>query len=118
MSTVQMNVRIDNALKESGDRVLALMGYSPTRAVRALWQFLASNAGDEKVLRDMLARLEGAGGERVRGERLELAARGAGLADRLLEQHGLELRAEYVPLTKSEARDDALRERFERKGLL
>ncbi|MBR2834829.1 MAG: hypothetical protein IKE43_03830 [Coriobacteriales bacterium] len=40
---MQMNVRIDSSLKYRGDAVLAKAGYSPSAAVRAVWQFAADN---------------------------------------------------------------------------
>lgn len=33
----QMNIRMDSALKAQGDAVLAKAGFSPSQAVRALW---------------------------------------------------------------------------------
>lgn len=118
MATVQMNVRIDDALKADGDRVLGMMGYNPTYAVRVLWQFLAQNAGNANALNTMMELLQGADRPSLREEKIRLAEDGAGLAQRLLEARGLELRDDYVSLTKDEVRDEALRERFEQKGLL
>ena len=36
-STAQLNARMDATLKKSGDEALASIGFSPSRAVRALW---------------------------------------------------------------------------------
>ena len=38
---VQMNTRIPADLKEQGDRALERAGYTPSQAVRALWEFAA-----------------------------------------------------------------------------
>lgn len=38
-----LNVRMDSALKERGDKVLAENGISVSRAVRALWEELAKS---------------------------------------------------------------------------
>lgn len=40
MSAVQMNVRMDSALKASGNAALAELGFTPSQAVRALWEFI------------------------------------------------------------------------------
>ncbi len=42
-STAQLNVRLDQSLKQSGDAVLARHGISPSEAVRGLWHFMAAN---------------------------------------------------------------------------
>ena len=55
MPPVQMNVRIDEKQKTAGDAVFALVGYTPTDVVRAVWGFAARNAGKPSAVRDMLA---------------------------------------------------------------
>lgn len=39
MSAAQMNIRMDSALKASGNAVIAELGYTPSQVVRALWEF-------------------------------------------------------------------------------
>lgn len=39
-ATVQMNTRLGRTAKAEGDSVLAQLGYSPSQAVRALWDYL------------------------------------------------------------------------------
>lgn len=55
MEAAQMNVRLDRALKQSGDAVIATRGYTPSRVVRALWEYLSVHdelpAALERVLR-------------------------------------------------------------------
>ena len=51
----QMNTRIDAALKEAGDAVLARLGYSPSAAVRGLWQFVVDHQGDAASVREVIA---------------------------------------------------------------
>lgn len=53
MEVAQMNVRLDRALKRSGDAVLAERGRTPSQAVRALWEYLTVHA----ELPDALERL-------------------------------------------------------------
>ena len=38
MAATQMNIRMDAALKESGNAALARLGYTPSHAQRAHWQ--------------------------------------------------------------------------------
>lgn len=50
----QMNTRIDASLKEAGDAVLARLGYSPSAAVRGLWQFVADHQDDAASVRKVI----------------------------------------------------------------
>lgn len=45
MAAVQMNVRIDEELKERGDAVFARAGFTPSQVVRAAWEY-ADEVGD------------------------------------------------------------------------
>lgn len=56
--TVQMNVRIDTALKEQGDEALARIGYTPSQMVRTLWGYAARHATDPSALAKMVEELE------------------------------------------------------------
>lgn len=51
----QMNTRIDTALKEAGDAVLARLGYSPSAAVRGFWQFVVDHQDDAASVRKVIA---------------------------------------------------------------
>lgn len=51
----QMNTRIDAALKEAGDAVLARLGYSPSAAVRGLWQFVVDHQDDAASVREVIS---------------------------------------------------------------
>lgn len=64
MAAVQMNVRLDSALKEAGDAVIARSGYTPSQIVRALWEQLALQDGVPSTLRHHLD-------QRELGDRLE-----------------------------------------------
>ena len=50
----QMNTRIDATLKEAGDAVLARLGYSPSAAVRGLWQFVVDHQDDAASVREVI----------------------------------------------------------------
>ncbi|WP_273446349.1 hypothetical protein [Thermophilibacter provencensis] len=50
----QMNTRIDASLKEAGDAVLARLGYSPSAAVRGLWQFVVDHQDDAASVRKVI----------------------------------------------------------------
>lgn len=51
---VQMNTRIERSLKERGDAALAHAGYSPSSAVRKLWEKAAGYAQDARAIRELL----------------------------------------------------------------
>jgi len=50
----QMNTRIDATLKEAGDAVLTRLGYSPSAAVRGLWQFVVDHQDDAASVRKVI----------------------------------------------------------------
>lgn len=50
----QMNTRIDATLKEAGDAVLTRLGYSPSAAVRGLWQFVVDHQDDAASVREVI----------------------------------------------------------------
>ena len=56
----QMNVRMDAALKASGDAALAQAGYTPSAAVRALWAFAATHATAPQEITSLLDSVESA----------------------------------------------------------
>ena len=51
---VQMNTRIEAGLKESGDDALLRLGYTPSAAVRGLWQFVAAHQDDPAAIRSVI----------------------------------------------------------------
>lgn len=58
MAAVQMNTRIDSALKAAGDEAFAELGYSPSEAVRLIWGFAARNRHDKRKMADMIRLLK------------------------------------------------------------
>jgi RHH-type rel operon transcriptional repressor/antitoxin RelB len=57
-----MNIRIEETLKNDGDLAFGAIGYTPTRAVRALWQFAEQNRHNPAAIREIIDRLEGTSG--------------------------------------------------------
>lgn len=57
MSMSQMNVRIDEDLRVQGNLALQAAGYTPSQAVRKLWEFAARNRFEPEVIRGGLGRL-------------------------------------------------------------
>ena len=53
-SMVQMNTRLPADLKEQGDRALRRAGYTPSQAVRALWEMAARHEYEPRVVRNAL----------------------------------------------------------------
>lgn len=58
MATAQINARIDADVKARGDQALSSIGYSPTRIIRAVWEFAGRNANNRKTLREWVESLE------------------------------------------------------------
>ena len=54
IDAVQMNTRIDRTLKREGDAALAAAGFTPSQAVRALWEIAVRMRREPESLRDYL----------------------------------------------------------------
>jgi RHH-type rel operon transcriptional repressor/antitoxin RelB len=93
MPPVQMNVRIDEQQKTAGDAVFALVGYTPTEVVRAVWGFAARNAGEPSAVKDLLHSMRAPVGdeqlEEQRRRRL-LLDEGANIYQRFLDEVGID----------------------------
>lgn len=65
-ATAQINVRIDPTLKAKGDEAFANAGYTPSQAIRKLWELGASIGLDASAIRCLLE-----GEDKISQERLE-----------------------------------------------
>lgn len=59
MPTTQMNVRIDQALKNAGDAAFKAAGYTPTQIVRDVWRFAEARRHDVEGIRALVDALRG-----------------------------------------------------------
>ncbi len=50
----QLNARIESDLKRSGDEALRNAGYTPSQAIRGLWDFAARHRHDPTAIRSVL----------------------------------------------------------------
>ena len=75
MGSVQMNVRIDSALKTSGDSVFQEVGITPSEAVRRLWSFASRNHANRQAVVSLMESLRDP--DAVQEENDELAYRQA-----------------------------------------
>lgn len=114
MEAIQVNVRMDRALKRAGDVVLSERGCTPTRAVRALWEYLAVHASLPSALEHVLGQedLDAAAGG-IREERP--CDEGARIVSGFYECLGIEEPSE--PLDYEALRDQAAMERLGERGL-
>ncbi|MBQ9058687.1 MAG: type II toxin-antitoxin system RelB/DinJ family antitoxin [Atopobiaceae bacterium] len=103
MATVQMNTRIDAALKAHGDTTLTRFGKTPSDAVRALWSYLA----EEQTIPDFMLDSEAASDE---GPLAQAVAEGAGMAMRLSRECGLKMPLES--LSSEDFRDMAFANKY------
>lgn len=49
-ATQQMNIRIPSELKREGDEALKRLGFTPSQAIRGLYEFIAKTPRDEKEI--------------------------------------------------------------------
>ncbi len=54
----QMNVRIGASLKQNGDEALSSIGFTPTQAVRVLWQYAAQRGESLEEVKRFLMKAE------------------------------------------------------------
>ena len=108
MQTAQLNVRLDPALKASGDAAAGRCGWTPTQLVRSLWEYLAIHGEPPKGL---VPRLE----QDAFDERLERGTPAAaqpegrelvdGFFDRFGYPHPLVQELDYAALRTAGARE-------------
>ena len=109
---VQMNTRIDADLKQRGDEALKRAGFTPSQAIRALWEYAADHALEPKAIRsalegdeDVLAR------KKQEAEGHKAYEEGLALAKRFAEKTGVPLNFDYE-MDEQEMLEQALYERF------
>lgn len=116
VATAQINVRIDSATKEAGDRELARHNISPSRIVRGVWERMAQ--GGEDAARVIEATLhEDRSPERQAEIDRKLAAleRGNQLFYRFADKLGLDP-ATHVPLSDDELEEARYQHILEKHG--
>lgn len=114
MEMTQMNTRIDLALKRSGDAVIASLGQTPSRVVRALWEYLSVHSAFPHELEQMIRRDEAAL-ESGRDQE-DPRDRGVQIVSSFYDRFGL--KGPEAPLDYQELRDVAAEERLREWGLL
>lgn len=115
-ATVQLNARMSKSLKKSGDEALALIGLSPTQAVRALWE-KASRRGED--LEEVAALLCEGGKQQAAesGPVDEDLQRMWAYMDDVYRKLGISSVPEYDRPSDKELLEQALYERMVEKGL-
>ena len=119
-AVVQMNVRLDAELKAKGDGVLERVGLTPTKAVRALWERLASCSDRPEKVTELLMPQERPSDESEDAERsrkLRIAREGAQIVARSLAERGIELSSVTDDTPYEELRERVLVERLQERGL-
>ena len=118
--TVQMNTRMSRALKERGDAALERAGYSPSQAVRKLWEFAARNAHNPRALQTLFddeAEAEQREAEEERARRREAMQKSMNIMADAYERLGITPSDWTKNASYEEMRDYALLERLRERGL-
>lgn len=113
MSAVQMNIRMDSALKTSGNAVIAELGYTPSQVVRALWEFATVQGTLPPALTRLLRDDRGVNATDGTPDR---ASEGTALVSSFYRQVGIEEPADS-PIDYDELRELAAAEQLEKWGL-
>ncbi len=112
MSATQMNIRLDAALKENGDMVFSQAGYTPTQAVRLLWEFAQRNVGKPEQMRELLNLLQGGEGGKTQSDARKLARRTCRQRAKLYEEFGVPAPMRFSAPSDGEL-EDLLQEQLE-----
>lgn len=115
MALSQMNVRIDDQVRIEGNLALESIGLTPARTVRGLWEFAARNRNNPARMRSALRFLEEQDAEKE--ARVRIIQEGWSIADEGLAAMGLSL-ADANLGDPHELKEQAMRERWEARGLL
>lgn len=124
-SSVQMNFRIDPGCKERADEALREAGITPSRAVRALWQFIDEHSRDTQAILDEVSRLEGvkptADEDEALRAKLEAAERASGSFTRSMLALGVSeetMRRVYEGVSDDELVEEGVMDHHRERGLL
>ena len=118
--TAQINARINRTLKERGDAALERAGYTPSQAIRNLWDFAARNAHNPRAIQALFGAandVEERKAEKERARRREAAIKGANIVAEAYERYGIEPSDWTKNASYEEMRDYALLERLRERGL-
>jgi len=100
MAVTQLNTRMDESLRQSGDAVFKRYGYTPAEVVKSTWQYAAAHQEPPDFLRPRPN-----GPENDLDDAIE---RGMGMAGRFLEARGI--RDAFAGMTFEDLRDAAYEE--------
>ena len=99
---VQMNTRIPADLKEQGDRALERAGYTPSQAVRALWELAAQHMYEPSAVRRALGEHKPkAKPDEATQKRINAFEEGRRIMEDAYRQMGLDPKKEYKCLQSS-----------------
>lgn len=118
--TVQINARISRPLKERGDAALERAGYSPSQAIRKLWDFAANNAHNPRAIQSMFGAEQEAAqvdAEEERARRREVVMKSANIVADAYERLGITPSDWTTNASYEEVREYALLERLRERGL-
>lgn len=118
--TVQINARISRPLKERGDAALERAGYSPSQAIRKLWNFAANNAHNPRAIQSMFGAEEEAAqvdAEEERARRREVVMKSANIVADAYERLGITPSDWTTNASYEEMREYTLLERLRERGL-
>lgn len=115
---VQLNTRIPADLKEQGDRALERAGYTPSQAVRALWEFAVRHTHEPDAVHTMLEEETANASDETTENRLAAFDAGLRIVEHTYEELGLNLRKshEFQHLCYKDLRDSYYENRLEQKG--
>ena len=117
MTTTQLNARIDKNLKASGDAALALIGLTPSQAVRALWKKASLRGKDlEEVSGLLMPNTHAQQAGKANSMDDDPVATGWGFMKDAYAALGIDT-SEIRDFSDDELLEDALLERFAERGL-
>ncbi len=119
--TAQINVRISRPLKERGDAALERAGYSPSQAIRNLWELAANNASNPRAIQNLFEEEKTAEkhaeASKERLQRREAFRNDMNVCAKAYEHLGIKPSLFTINAPYEELRERALMERLQERGL-
>ncbi len=115
VDTVQINARLNRALRDEGESALASIGLSPSEAIRALWAKAAKRGADLQAVQSLLADEPVVDPECAR--KLEAFDRARREISQAMRDLGIDSDTPWPDLIDEELLEEELYERMRERGL-
>lgn len=118
MALTQMNTRIDDELKKSGDAVFASLGMTPSDVVRAVWEYASRNGDAPAIVAEAMRAPSSAARTLENSHRARLAQAACNFVAEYRESRDAQPPDKLEVIDYEAMRADAWAERLGERGLV